>query len=281
MYRGFMNQQSMGFVSCALPHLLAETGIGDDPLNFWVCYGSFVLNQQTPQSDLDLLLVHQIPSSPIRVQARYKDHPVTIYSLPQREFMADGNQRRYGGYFSGKLLNPFVVLSGSQESSNISNKVMGGFIGEFAATIAKEHGRKIGNRSNIVADCVLAYLRLCPHYKAYFLRYYISQNFEAIWQHMKIVIPEALVQAAIMKKISENKFEYLSVLSPEEFHLQLMTSVARFWSFGSCCHGCNANFPDFYFQKAIGYIESAGLEERCLEMLIFLEQKAEDKDETQ
>lgn len=274
MYRQFMKSPSVDFVTDALPHLLAETGIEDNPLNFWICYGSFALNQQTPESDVDLLFVHQTPSLPTRVQARYLDHPVTIYSLPLREFLADGIQRHYGGYFSGKLLNPFVVFGGSPDSLNNVTKVMGGFIGGFAATIAKEHGREIGTRENIVADCILAYLRLCPSYKAYFLRYYVSPNFGEIWNSMKNVIPDALTTAQVTTMLTKDRFEYCSPFSVEEFHVQLVSCVARFWAFGSCCHGCNINFPDYYLQKAISYIETKDLKDECLEMLDFLEKKA-------
>lgn len=274
MYRQFMKLSNTDFVSNALSHLLIETGIEDSPLNFWICYGSFVLNQQTAESDVDLLFVHQTSNHPVRLQARYKDHPVTIYSLPFREFVADGDKRRYGGYFSGKLLNPFVVFGGSRDSVNIATEVMGGFIGSFAATIAKEHNREIGTRENIVADSILAYLRLCPSYRAYFLRYYVSPNFGEIWDRMKVVIPDALAKAQNTTMLAKDRFEYCSSFSPEQFHLQLVACIARFWAFGSCCHGCNASFPDYYIQKALGYIKSRGLEDRCLEMLTFLEQKA-------
>jgi hypothetical protein len=274
MYRQFMKSSNINFVSDALPHLLVETGIEDSQFSFWVCYGSFVLNQQTSESDVDLLFLHQALSRPTRVQAIYKDHPVTIYSLPFSEFVADGNQRRYGGYFSSKLLNPFVVFGGSSDQINAVAKVMGGFIGGFAATIAKEHGREIGTRDNVVADSILAYLQLCPFYRAYFLRYYISPNFSKIWDRMKVVIPDALIMARVTTMLAKDRFEYCSPFSSEQFHLQLVSCVARFWAFGSCCHGCNNSFPDYYFQKALGYIESNRLEEQCVEMLRFLEQKA-------
>lgn len=275
MYRQFMKSPSFEFVTDALPHLLAETGIKDDPLNFWICYGSFALNQQCPESDVDLLFVHQISSRPSRVQARYLDHPVTIYSLPFREFIADGTQRRYGGYFSGKLLNPFVVFGGSQRSIDTAIEVMGGFIGSFAATIAKDHGREIGTRENIVADCILAYLRLCPSYRAYFLRYYVSPNFGEIWDRMKIVIPDALTKAQVTTRLAKDRFEYCSPFTPDDFHLQLVSCIARFWAFGACCHGGNIGFPDYYNQKALAYIKDRKLEDQCLEMLTFLEQKAQ------
>ena len=275
MYRQLMNSPSADFVSAALSNLVVETGIEENQLNFWICYGSFVLNQQTPESDVDLLFVHQVPSLPTRVQARYQDHPVTIYSLPLRELVADGSQRRYGGYFSGKLLNQFVVFGGSRDSINTVTEVMGGFIGSFAATIAKEHGREIGTRDNIVADSILAYLRLCPSYRAYFLRYYVSPNFGEIWDRMKVVIPDALTKAQAVTTLAKDRFEYCSSFSPEQFHLQLVACIARFWAFGSCCHGCNIGFPDYYIQKALGYIESRGLQEQCSEMLAFLERKAE------
>ena len=274
MYRKFMSSQQIDFVSGALPYLQVETEIEDNPLNFWVCYGSFVLNQQTSKSDLDLLFVHQTNATPTRIQARYEGFPVTIYSLPLKELVADGSQRRYGGYFSGKLLNPFVVFSESHDAINVSMEAMGGFIGNLAATIAKEHGREIATRDNLVADSVLAYLRLCPFYKAYFLRYYISSNFDEIWDHMRIVVPNALMKARVVTMLSEDSFEYSLAFSPEQFHLQLVTSIARFWAFGSCCHDSNIGFPDYYFQKAQEYIGHNGLQEQSSELLEFLERKA-------
>lgn len=273
MYRQFMSDENLRFVTEAIPVIRMDTGIEDNPLNFWVCYGSFALGQQGSQSDLDILLVHNDSAAPARVQSSFRDHPVTIYTLSLCDFVADGKERRFGGYFSGKMLNPFVIFGENPKANQVAIKTIGDFIGPFAATTAKERGREIAKANELVADCVLAYLHLCPAYKAYFLRYYTSSNFAAMWQRMEEVLSSALKLAGSVTQLGKGLYEYNNPFSPEEYRQQLVTCVARFWAFGSCCHGCNFSFPDYYFQKAQGYVDD-GRENQCTEMLGFLDRSA-------
>lgn len=268
-----MSDESRRFVSEAIPVVRVDAGIEDHPMNFWVCYGSFALGQQNSQSDLDILLVHNDAKPPARVQSSFRDHPVTIYTLSLSDFVADGRERRFGGYFSGKILNPFVIFGENPSASQVAMKAIGDFIGPFAATIAKDLGRETAMTDQLVADCVLAYLQLCPAYKAYFLRYYTSTIFNAIWHRMGEVLSSALKIAGTVTQLGSGLYEYGRPFVREEYRQQLVACVARFWAFGSCCHSCNHSFPDYYFQKAQSYIND-GREVQCAEMLKFLDRHA-------
>ena len=277
MYRTFMSQENSDFVARALTYLAGEVGARENDGSFWVCYGSFVLNQQTSESDLDLLYIHNQPLSVQRLQSSFKGHPVTVYSLNKNEFASDGEQGLFGGYFGGKVLNPYVVFSASQEDKNTVAEVGGAFIGLFAAAMAKKQGREIATRANLVADPVLARFHLCPWYRSYFLRYYITPIFHKIWERMEETIALSLVKAGIVTQDSSG-FRYRHTPSEEELHEKTITAVARFWALGSCLHGGMPDFPAFYMQKAEQFVRENKLETRCEEMMQFLHEQSTHQD---
>lgn len=269
MYRSFMSQESSDFVARALAYLAGEVGAQEDDGSFWVCYGSFVLNQQTPESDLDLLYIHNRMTAVRRIQSSFEGRSVTVYSLSRNNFASDGEQGLFGGYFGGKVLNPHAVLLASQEDKNMVAKVGGAFIGPFAAEMAKRQERKIAMQANLVADSVLARFHLCPWYQSYFLRYYILPVFPQLWERMNEAITSFFIKAQVVTQEGDG-FRYCPTLSDEELHRKTIVSVARFWALGSSLHGGMPDFPAFYMQKAEQYIRENHLEVRCEEMMQFL-----------
>ncbi len=273
MYRIFMCQENFDFVARALTYLAGEVGARENDESFWVCYGSFVLNQQTPESDLDLLYIHNQQLPVRRFQLSFEGHPVTVYSLNKNDFASDGEQKLFGGYFGGKVLNPYTMFLASQEDQNLIAKVGGAFIGPFAAAMARQQEREIATRANLVADSVLARFYLCPWYRSYFLCYYISPIFSQLWERMKEAIPLSLVEAGVVTRDS-NGFRYYRILSDEELHEETIKAVARFWALGSCLHGGMPDFPTYYIQKAEQFIRENSFESRCEEMMRFLRKQS-------
>lgn len=278
MYRSFISQGSSDFVARALACLAGEVGAQESDGGFWICYGSFVLNQQTPESDLDLLYIHNRLASVRRIQSSFEDHSVTAYSLSRNDFASDGEQGLFGGYFGGKVLNPHAVFFASQEDKDMVAKVGGTFIGPFAAAMAKKEERETATRANLVADSVLARFHLCPWYQSYFLRYYILSVFPQLWERMKGAITSSFVKAQVVTQ-EGGSFRYCRTLSDEELHQKTIASVARFWALGSSLHGGMPDFPAFYMQKAEQYVRENHLEARCEEMMQFLREQSVHQNE--
>lgn len=269
MYRTFMNQANFDFVARALVCLMDEVGVREGDGSFWVCYGSFVLNQQTPESDLDLLCIHTQPTTVRRVQSFFEGYPVTIYSLNRNDFVSDGIQKIFGGYFGGKVLNPHVMFLASQEDRDMVMEVSGAFIGPFSAAMAAERGRSVATNTNLVADSVLARFHICPWYQSYFLRYFISTNFQHLWKRMAEVTTLSFLKAEIVAQ-SDEGFCYQKTPSKEESHKSTLSAAARFWALGSSLHGGMPDFPAFYMQKAEQYVKDNCLKDRLEEMIYFL-----------
>jgi len=207
MYRTFMSQENFDFVARALTCLAIEVGVKEGDGSFWVCYGSFVLNQQTPESDLDLLCIHTKLTAVRRIQSSFEGHPVTIYSLNRNDFASDGDQKIFGGYFGGKILNPHVMFGTSQKDQDMMVDVGGAFIGPFASAMAKKQKRDVATGTNLAADSVLARFHLCPWYRSYFLRYYASPIFPKLWERMAEVITLSFLKAGMVAQ-SGTDFRY-------------------------------------------------------------------------
>lgn len=272
MYQTFMSQQNFDLVRQAVKSLAGEVEarVGDG--SFWVNYGSFVLNQQTPESDLDLLFIHSNPTTVQRIQSSFSGHAVTIYSVNRRDFASDGHRRLFGGYFGGKVLNPLVMFDASEEDRNMLLEVGGLFIGSFAAAIAHRQARETSTRANLAADSVLARLHLCPWYRSYFLRYFVSPVFPQLWDRMSEMTALSFLKAGVVAQSDdENNFVYLSTSSLADLHETAVEAVARFWVLGSCLHGAVFDFPAFYIQKAEQYLRDNRLENRLVEMMSFLQ----------
>jgi hypothetical protein len=265
-----MNQKNIDFVSQAITCLAGEVGLKEDDRGFWVCYGSFVLNQQTPKSDIDLLYIHVQPTAVRRIQSSFEGHPVTIYSLNRNDFVNDGKNRTFGGYFSGKVLNPHVMFLASQEDENMIMEVGGSFIGPLSAAMAAKRKRNTASSANLVADSVLARIHLCPWYKSYFLRYYISTNFQQLWERMAEVTTLFFLKAGIVVQ-NGDEFRYQCTSLKEDLHESTLAAVARFWALGSSLHGGMPDFPAFYMQKAEQYVRDNDLGDRLQEMIHFLQ----------
>lgn len=270
MYKEFVSPKSHDFISRALNKLSLEKQFEHGDQYFWVCYGSFVLNMQNEKSDLDLLYVHDRNTPIARIQAEFEGHPVTLYTLNRVDFLEDGDKKKYGGYFSGKILNPHIVISEDDEDSHLALKVAGEFIADFAAAIGKQRQNKVSSSTNLVADTILARFLICPWYANYFMRYYTHTDFAKLWKKMEETIPAALVNTGKVS-IHKNGFAYVNIPSSEDFHSELIKSVARFWSIGSYLHN-SPRFLDIYIHKSRQYCDNPGALEQ---MKYYIRKKAE------
>lgn len=274
MYDSFISAQNRSFVEAAINAFKAERSALAAAGSFWVVYGSFALNTQQHASDMDVLYVHDSVGSnpnPIRIQSSFRGYPVTIYSISRASLGADGEERLYGGYFAGKLLNPNVLINATEADRQLVMQVAGEFIAPFAADAAGK--RTVSTAENLLADTVIARFRLCPWYESYFVRYFTSQNFDALWRHMRSLIADCLLASGYVRKFDDGGFEYCRKLDTEELHIQMIQATARFWSLGACLHNCQADFPDYYIQKALQTVRQRNLEDSIRQMKVFLKEK--------
>lgn len=275
MFNKFMTDNSNEILRRALPLLVTEINVMQSESDYWICYGSLLLGLQNNQSDIDLLYIHHDPhQQPSRIQSSFEEWPVTIYALNESDFKADGEQRKYGGYFSGKVINPHAVLGGHTDSVQATLKVAGGFIGQFAASLSRRRGREIASPGNIAADCFLAFLHLCPWYRAYFMRYFVDPRFADIWQTLQASVTTSLVLAKEVTKLSPGYFEYQNPLDEAQFHIEMIKVVARFWAVGACFHGGRIDFPDYYFEKSEQFLRRTGYINHCAKLYDFLNTQA-------
>jgi hypothetical protein len=265
MYRELMSDESYRFVLRATHSLSRHTVDQGKGRGYWVNYGSFVINTQQPSSDIDLLYVHQNPEPVSRMSAYFEGHPVTIYQLSENDLLNDGEMAKFGGYFSGKLLNPFVILSEDHHHNEAALRSAGSFIGSHTVHQTAE----VHTPAKVVKDTVLARLKLCPWYDSYFLRYYTHPDFERIWEVMLKVVCRSLEISGHIQ-MSRGGYRYVRVYSEQELHERSVAVIARFWSLGSCLHSSMPDFPDFYMKKARQHVETNQLMGRLEEMMKFL-----------
>lgn len=265
MYRELMSDESYRFVLRATRSLSRHTVDQGKDGGYWVNYGSFVINTQQPSSDIDLLYVHQNSEPVSRMSASFEGHPVTIYQLSENDLLNDGEIAKFGGYFSGKLLNPFVILSEDHRHNEVALRSAGSFIGPHTVHQTAE----VHTPARVVKDTVLARLKLCPWYDSYFLRYYTHPGFAIIWEVMVNAVCLSLETSGHIR-IDKSGYRYVRVYSEQELHERSVAAIARFWSLGSCLHSSMPDFPDFYMKKARQHVETNQLKGRLEEMMKFL-----------
>jgi hypothetical protein len=274
MYDQFLTASNRLLIADAVACYKKEVGAKEGDGSFWVVYGSFALTEQHPGSDMDVLFVHnQTGRPPARIQSAFQQYPVTIYSISRIDLESDGEARRFGGYFSLKLLNPFVTLGAQNGDLEWLLKIAGGFIGPFARDASG--GREFSSPTNLLADSVLARLHLCPWYHSYFVRYFHSLSFPDLWRQMQEVVLLALEVSGQVKK-TEGGYQYTDHSSSEDLHKETFKVVARFWSLGSCLHSSQPGFPDFYIKKSEQNLEAIGGDNALAALLQFLETEKAD-----
>lgn len=222
----------------------------DGTEGFWIYYGSFVTNQQTSESDVDVLHVYGgSRSDPVRISASSQGHPVTLYLIHRDDYERDGRDRAYGGYFAGKALNPFVAHHASAEDMNLVLRTCGGFIGDRATLLATRRGARVATAANVTADVLLARFHLCPWLRSYVARWYALPSFPSLWSRMCEAVPECLIASGHVIR-DEESFAYSPTSVGEcALHATEVRAIARFWTLGSALHDNDAEFSEHYVRK--------------------------------
>lgn len=233
-----------GIISALAPAVL------DIPENErqWVFYGSAPLGDRNTASDVDVMLLHGGSGiSPHRRSAWLDSTPVTIYILAHRDLEEDGENRRFGGYFSLKLFSPFV--SDIPENSHLLAGSAAHFLGPFSASVGMRSSRA-SSSDQLLADAYLAFIDLYPDFASYFVR--LAQDearLARVWRHQRRVHVSALRDARYIAQTESGQWKYTGSNKISDVARERSRCVARFWALGAVCHEADPGFPDFYFRK--------------------------------
>jgi len=275
MSREIISPQNEAFVSEIIEKAKVERHVSDSPEDVWILTGSYAINTYTPQSDIDLILVHQRDegSTPIRKKVPVEDIPVSISIVGRHIFKEDGNQQ-YGGYFAGKLLNPHHLFNGDPVLRNFIRSTAGSFIGSFAGYLGTERQGSLRHDANeLTAHSLLSYSSICPEYNSYLLSYFTADNFDKIWNFLAESIPESLVISGKAVKNTEGYRYTEPYRDYNEFNKMRLQSLARRSGFGVYFHESDYSWIGSYFKdasKKIDRIDPTG--ESYKEMIKFFQE---------
>lgn len=129
------------FIMTVICQLKADNFFKQYINGFWIVYGSYVINEQNSQSDIDIMYIHLSDVDPFRKQFYYENIPITVYFISKRDFLRDSDGE-FGGYFVGKTLNPNIIISENEDDQLFVMRCCGNFIGKFASYIADCQKRK-------------------------------------------------------------------------------------------------------------------------------------------
>lgn len=258
------------YIALQKPSLAGQLAkaMGLDNLNpGWVFYGSVVYGALRPESDLDvLILLDSLQGGPRRLSLVSTDgREVSAYVLTPAMLEADGMVSAYGGYFIGKLANPYFCNDLRPETFQGFHKAMGKFLGRraYQARACKELPLACLTADQVVADCLLGFISLCPWVVYYLARYHGKPK---VWDFFRQTYPAALQAAGVAT--FENEFYSYRPLEAESMtpYFDELTK-ARFWALGAKFHPSVESFPDTYIEKAKKSADALGVSAGIEDML--------------
>jgi len=216
----------------------------------WVFYGSVPIGASGDGSDLDAMLLYQgePPMAPHRRSVTWGSVPVTLYVLSYDCLFEDGAQRRFGGYFSLKLLRPYVSDRPTLDGGLA--ELTARFLGPFSEALAASCPRSSWDADELLAHAHLASLYLYPHAAGYLARLMRDPSlFTRVWRHESQVHVSALESAGLIRHTTADHWIYTRRVAIPDLDREQARCAARFWGFGSTCHASGPDFPDAYFLK--------------------------------
>ncbi|OGI76823.1 hypothetical protein A3C57_00350 [Candidatus Nomurabacteria bacterium RIFCSPHIGHO2_02_FULL_33_12] len=241
---------NMSIIEEVIKILSNETRVLNPKEILWLVFGSYVINTNTTESDIDIIGIHKSFINKKRYVFNHKNIPIHFNAINMDDLKDDGESRLYGGYFTGKIINPHIFLYGNSKEINDSIYNAGKFIGPLAGYISKISTDTSFSQSQITAFVFIAYLSTDPSFDSYFLNYFISQEFEKIWECLQKNTVKMLIISGSIQRV-DNKYIFTdSFFSYKDFHFERMKISARHWSYGVICHDNDIKFPDTMFTKA-------------------------------
>lgn len=270
-----ISNENMSFIEQSIILLSHNMGFSNPKEILWLVFGSYVINMNKAGSDIDIIGIHDSFVDKKRYTVFYNKIPIHFNAINIHDLKDDGENRLYGGYFTGKILNPHIFLYGNSETMHDAICNAGKFIGPLAGYISKISTHVSFSESQITALVFVAYLSTDPSFDSYFLGYFISKEFLKIWEFLKKDVINMLIVSEEIKYIN-GKYIFLNSLSNyKDFHFERMKISARHWSYGAICHNNDIKFQDFIFNKANEKIKKNDPDgKKYLDMLSFLKEQS-------
>lgn len=273
--KDIISTKNLSFIKQVIKKLSPKMEIEEYKNVLWLVFGSYVINMNKSGSDLDIIGIHDNFLKNKRVVHNFKNIPIHITLTNIKTLKDDGEKRLFGGYFSGKVINPHIFFYGNPISKNEAIYHSGKFIAPLAGYLGKLSHFSLFTDSQLTALVFIAYLSTDPSFDSYFLNYFSSPNFPKIWKSLcKITISMLKIAKEITPK--KNKYVFINKFNDyKSFHSERMKISARHWSYGTVCHNNDHKFQDKIFSKAekkMKNIDPSGT--KYQEMILFLKQQS-------
>lgn len=241
---------NLSFAKATIGHISGKLKFNNFEQALWLVFGSYVINMNKPDSDLDIIAIHDRFTNIKRSIYNFQEVPIHFTGINKRTLIDDGENRLYGSYFSGKIINPHIFLYGDEKIKNTALYHAGKFIAPLAGYLGGLTDSELFTASQVTSLVFIAYLSTDPSFDSYFLNYFVSPNFKKIWialckTAVRMLKTSGAITASAGKYVFTEKYpDYKS------FHSERMKISARHWSYGAVCHGGNHKFQDMIFTKA-------------------------------
>ena len=267
--------QNLSFIEKVVNKLSSKLKIKDPKEILWLVYGSYVINMNNEKSDLDIIGIHNSFTKKKRTVLDYKNVPIHLSTITMQDLKEDGESRLYGSYFTGKIINPHIFLYGNTKLKNEAIYHAGKFIGPLVGYLGYLTSEKSYLPSQITSLVFIAYFSIGPSFDQVFLGYYISPEFNKIWECLCQQTILMLKTAKVIKPINNKYIFTQRFTNYKKFHFERMKIAARHWSYGVFCHEGDYKFPDWLFSKAEEKMKKADpTGKKYKEMIVFLKRQS-------
>ncbi|HEC64528.1 MAG TPA: hypothetical protein ENI23_04470 [bacterium] len=236
-----------------ISHLNSSIKLEETDKNFWVLIGSYAINGQKDNSDMDLFYFSESLKHPTRLKEKINGVLVSLCMVPTSSLESDGLDRKYGGYFVGKLLHPYVLIKSNVPQAYLE-KYSSAFIIDFVGYIAKSHSHKVRFTEQELCSLVfLAFLSIHPEFDSYFMRFYLNPEFDSIWSMLSKRISRAFIRNKYVHKRKDDKYSISQGFkSHDEYRRARYLIGVRHSAFGSHFHNNDVNFQNKHIELSSG-----------------------------
>lgn len=245
-----ISQKNFIFIREVINELSSKLGVNDPKEILWLIYGSYVINMNHANSDLDMMGIHASFTPPKRMALDYKNVSIHLSTITMKDLKDDGETRLYGSYFTGKIINPHIFIFGDRKSRKLALYHAGKFISPMAGYIGKLTRNYLYSPSQITALVFITYLNIIgPSFDLVFLNYFISPEFDKVWKYLCENTILMLKTSGGIKQIKDKYVFTQKFDDYKSFHFERMKIAARHWSYVAVSHSRGYKFQDWLFSK--------------------------------
>lgn len=248
--KNIVSPTNLSFIKETIEYISGKLKFSNFKQGLWLVFGSYVINRNESGSDLDIMVIDDFFKENKRLVFNFKNIPIHFTTINMNTLKDDGEDRLYGSYFSGKVINPHIFLYGNKKLEKTALSHAGKFIAPLAGFLSRLTKSESLTASQVTSLVFIAYLSTDPSFDSYFLNYFVSPNFENIWNAMCESTIKMLISSKTILE-SNGKYYFLEKFPDyKSFHEERMKISARHWSYGAVCHGGDCKFQDTIFTKA-------------------------------